>query len=181
MQASNRRRRLLASRSAGHLGLHFPPCRIRFCRAAFMLRVQHGFARLRAGESMLTQYQKYSPLPLAGGNIFGAPAGIRTLDTRLKRAVLYLLSYWGSYMLNFFRSFLTQTRVQRSESRLIKETGFGDGRFPRLAGSGNRKKSGDVAGMAGLEPTISESKSGVLPLHYIPLSLMNRGRQRQPR
>ena len=25
-----------------------------------------------------------------------------------------------------------------------------------------------VAGMAGLEPTISESKSGVLPLHYIP-------------
>ena len=28
----------------------------------------------------------------------------------------------------------------------------------------------DVAGMAGLEPTISESKSGVLPLHYIPLS-----------
>ncbi len=28
--------------------------------------------------------------------------------------------------------------------------------------------SSDVAGMAGLEPTISESKSGVLPLHYIP-------------
>ena len=27
----------------------------------------------------------------------GAPAGIRTLDTRLKRAVLYLLSYWGIY------------------------------------------------------------------------------------
>ena len=38
-----------------------------------------------------------------------------------------------------------------------------------------------MAGMAGLEPTISESKSGVLPLHYIPLSLMNRGRQRHPR
>ena len=28
----------------------------------------------------------------------------------------------------------------------------------------------DVAGMAGLEPTISESKSGVLPLHYIPIN-----------
>ena len=27
-----------------------------------------------------------------------------------------------------------------------------------------------MAGMAGLEPTISESKSGVLPLHYIPPS-----------
>ena len=25
----------------------------------------------------------------------GAPAGARTPDTRLKRAVLYLLSYWG--------------------------------------------------------------------------------------
>ena len=52
---------------------------------------------------------------------FGAPAGIRTPDTLLKRQVLCLLSYWG------------------------------------------------VAGMAGLEPTISESKSGVLPLHYIPI------------
>ena len=30
---------------------------------------------------------------------------------------------------------------------------------------------GGLAGMAGLEPTISESKSGVLPLHYIPISL----------
>ena len=28
---------------------------------------------------------------------------------------------------------------------------------------------GMLAGMAGLEPTISESKSGVLPLHYIPI------------
>ena len=25
----------------------------------------------------------------------GAPAGTRTLDTRLKRAMLYRLSYWG--------------------------------------------------------------------------------------
>ena len=48
----------------------------------------------------------------------GAPAGIRTPDTLLKRQVLCLLSYWGIYYL---------------------------------------------AGMAGLEPTISESKSGVLP------------------
>ena len=30
-----------------------------------------------------------------------------------------------------------------------------------------------VAGMAGFEPTISESKSGVLPLHYIPISGQN--------
>ena len=33
--------------------------------------------------------------------IFGAPAGIRTPDTLLKRQVLCLLSYWGGYI-NFF-------------------------------------------------------------------------------
>ena len=45
-----------------------------------------------------------------------------------------------------------------------------------------------MAGMAGLEPTISESKSGVLPLHYIPKELRfcgrwggERGRQCRPR
>ena len=40
------------------------------------------------------------------------------------------------------------------------------------------RASPDVAGMAGLEPTISESKSGVLPLHYIPM--FQRGRHGQP-
>ena len=38
----------------------------------------------------------------------------------------------------------------------------------RLRGSEGYAVRTDVAGMAGLEPTISESKSGVLPLHYIP-------------
>ena len=33
-----------------------------------------------------------------------------------------------------------------------------------------RLRQSALAGMAGLEPTISESKSGVLPLHYIPPS-----------
>ena len=70
--------------------------------------------------------------------LFGAPAGIRTPDTLLKRQVLCLLSYWGG-----------------------------------------------LAGMAGLEPTISESKSGVLPLHYIPIwrhlgKFGQRGRRGQP-
>ena len=37
-----------------------------------------------------------------------------------------------------------------------------------LRGSEGYEVRTDVAGMAGLEPTISESKSGVLPLHYIP-------------
>ncbi len=52
--------------------------------------------------------------------------------------------------------------------------------FRRPGGSEANQVSHDaVAGMAGLEPTISESKSGVLPLHYIP-SISNRGRRRRP-
>ena len=39
---------------------------------------------------------------MAEGIFFGAPAGIRTLDTRLKRAVLYLLSYWGVYAIAIY-------------------------------------------------------------------------------
>ena len=62
-----------------------------------------------------------------------------------------------------------QTRIQRSDSRLRKEDVFRGEGFPP-AGSRNRQKTSDVAGMAGFEPTISESKSGVLPLHYIPIS-----------
>ena len=30
--------------------------------------------------------------------LFGAPSGIRTPDTLLKRQVLYLLSYWGGWL-----------------------------------------------------------------------------------
>ena len=46
--------------------------------------------------------------------------------------------------------------------------------FRRPDGSGADQVSPDVAGMAGLEPTISESKSGVLPLHYIPVFCQKR-------
>ena len=44
-----------------------------------------------------------------------------------------------------------------------------DAQLSPPGGSGAEQLSPDaLAGMAGLEPTISESKSGVLPLHYIP-------------
>ena len=39
--------------------------------------------------------QKKYPPPKGEGIFFGAPAGIRTPDTLLKRQVLCLLSYWG--------------------------------------------------------------------------------------
>ena len=94
-----------------------------FARSAEVLPIlqRQGFARLRAGRvAALTchwhviHYRShripaytiskiFPPCLWQGGNIFGAPAGIRTLDTRLKRAVLYLLSYWGRYI-NFFRA-----------------------------------------------------------------------------
>ena len=46
--------------------------------------------------------------------------------------------------------------------------------FRRFGGSETEQIASDVAGMAGLEPTISESKSGVLPLHYVPRYLRKR-------
>ena len=39
--------------------------------------------------------RKKIPPPKGEGIFFGAPAGIRTPDTLLKRQVLCLLSYWG--------------------------------------------------------------------------------------
>ena len=106
----------------------------------------------------------------------GAPAGTRTLDTRLKRAVLYLLSYWGIFF------FVSQPR-QRLALWLGKEEGgrlsavfvTPDGNEANRASSDALEpaSSDEVAGMAGLEPTISESKSGVLPLHYIPSTFIN--------
>ncbi len=65
--------------------------------------------------------------------------------------------------INFDSPGATEKRIPQ------KELVFGNGCF-LLAGSRSWKNISDVAGMAGFEPTISESKSGVLPLHYIPIS-----------
>ena len=127
---------------------------------------------------------------------FGAPAGTRTPDTLLKRQVLYLLSYWGissEQALERLASvavpplkregLIPRRSPTRSPAQRVR---VGRGRrnlrirsFRRPGGSGVDQVSSDVvAGMAGLEPTISESKSGVLPLHYIPI--FHRGRHGQP-
>ena len=103
----------------------------------------------------------------------GAPAEIRTPDTLLKRQVLYLLSYWGKYMRGIYIKPLPEaSHIGRGHSKAgrgRKGDGLRRSKLSSAEGSAGRKKSGDVAGMAGLEPTISESKSGVLPLHYIPI------------
>ena len=118
---------------------------------------------------------------------YGAPAGTRTPDTLLKRQVLYLLSDWGissEQALERLASvavpplkregLIPRRSPTRSPAQRVR---VGRGRrnlrirsFRRPGGSGVDQASSDVAGMAGLEPTISESKSGVLPLHYIPVS-----------
>ncbi len=107
-----------------------------------------GTARL--GDALLKKAAANDSQSTAAGD----PAGIRTPDTLLKRQVLCLLSYWVM-------------RLQASKFNLpppILRGGAG-GEVP-----GKGALCAEVAGMAGLEPTISESKSGVLPLHYIPPS-----------
>ena len=105
----------------------------------------------------------------------GDPAGIRTPDTLLKRQVLCLLSYWvifnspkrkPTFILEgnlFTHKTKTCFRFERRPLRKVEILAHST-----QGQDWNLKKQADVAGMAGLEPTISESKSGVLPLHYIP-------------
>ena len=108
--------------------------------------------------------------------LFGDPSEARTPDTLLKRQVLYLLSYWGKYMRGIYINSLPEaSHIRRGYSKAgrgRKGDGLRRSKLSSAEGSAGRKKSGDVAGMAGLEPTISESKSGVLPLHYIPRFLL---------
>ena len=99
-------------------------------------------------------------------SISGAPAGIRTPDTLLKRQVLCLLSYWGI-------PYSDNTTTNSNMDLLLRERA-GKRIWSRWAQAkpvpsyGMERARSDVAGTAGLEPTISESKSGVLPLHYVP-------------
>ena len=121
-----------------------------------------------------------SATPVGVADPIGAPAGIRTPDTLLKRQVLCLLSYWGVSAGRVEGPGPGKKRVSRltRQSRIsrvlpnrspAKRVRFGKGRR-KLRHEAEQLSSDVVAGMAGLEPTISESKSGVLPLHYIPIS-----------
>ena len=95
----------------------------------------------------------------------GDPAGIRTPDTLLKRQVLCLLSYWVIF------AFKNKTKARfRFERRRKGVSAVFAGSLRLCAETETNGLCADVAGMAGLEPTIAESKSGVLPLHYIPPS-----------
>ena len=207
-----------------HWFMHIPPCGARKTHRAYANpRVFRPLRKLRP--CFFCHWQRKAAIPpgLADmiriplkkkdspprGTVFfsGAPAGIRTPDTLLKRQVLCLLSYWGvsseqaadrlasvkhhesslppllllskSNPLSLGFDFVLKRNVASFPNRSPAErVRFGEGRrnlrmcsFRRPGGSGVDQVSSDVvAGMAGLEPTISESKSGALPLHYIPVS-----------
>ena len=107
----------------------------------------------------------FSPVASIPFCFYGDPAGIRTPDTLLKRQVLCLLSYWVIF------AFKNKTKARfRFERRRKGVSAVFAGSLRLCAETETNGLCADVAGMAGLEPTISESKSGVLPLHYIPPS-----------
>ena len=79
--------------------------------------------------------------------LFGAPAGIRTPDTLLKRQVLCRLSYWGGLHFN------NQITNQRSVWDLKRKNNRNDTQFSSKDGNGVKEGCSDaVAGAAGLEP-----------------------------
>ena len=92
--------------------------------------------------------------------------GIRTPDTLLKRQVLCLLSYWGIPYSNHTTTNTNMDLLLRG--RAGKRIWSQWAQAKPVPSYGMKRARSDVAGTAGLEPTISESKSGVLPLHYVP-------------
>ena len=61
----------------------------------YFLVLQRGFPLTGINFDSPGATGKNIPPPKGEGIFFGAPAGIRTPDTLLKRQVLCLLSYWG--------------------------------------------------------------------------------------
>ncbi len=64
---------------------------------SFPLLGRGGFGKIK-NRTILKKIKKKVPKTNDFRNFFGAPAGIRTPDTLLKRQVLCLLSYWGGYI-----------------------------------------------------------------------------------
>ena len=77
--------------SPGAAGKKFPRQKAR----EYFLVLQQGFPLTGINFDSPGAAGKNIPPPKGEGIFFGAPAGIRTPDTLLKRQVLCLLSYWG--------------------------------------------------------------------------------------
>ena len=96
----------------------------------------------------------------------GDPAGARTPDNRLKRQVLYQLSYRVICAILKTRGFLSRALCplpNRNGSFDLERRSNGGNELSRLRGSERSEVcSDDVAGMAGIEPAMRESKSRAL-------------------
>ena len=95
---------------------------------------------------------------------FGAPAGIRTLDTRLKRAVLYLLSYWGIYGWDGG----TRTHYIGVKVRCVTITLHPNIMAIRTQNQRSNKPTKREGGIWGSNPRHPEPQSGALPTELIP-------------
>ena len=67
---------------------------------------------------------KISSRPERDSCLFGAPAGIRTPDTLLKRQVLCLLSYWGIFVLPNAKPSGEGSRWKRVHQIKAQRSGF---------------------------------------------------------
>ena len=102
----------------------------------------------------------------------GAPAGIRTPDTLLKRQVLCRLSYWGKDFVWFYAVFSGcrrsgALRLAKSRCAVARRTPSAEGVPTELLGqiiylNSDRRRSMTLAGMAGFEPATDGVKGRCL-------------------
>ena len=103
---------------------------------------------------------------------FGDPAGARTPDNRLKRQVLYQLSYRVIYYMKTWGEKPRALRPLPNQNEGFDlERRSNGGNEPCRLRRGERSEvcSDDVAGMAGLEPAMRESKSRALTAWLHPI------------
>ena len=97
-------------------------------------------------------------------SFFGAPAGIRTPDTLLKRQVLCLLSYWGVWL-----GWRDSNPLYRSQSPVCYHyTTSQCGRLKLLNEPGRAGLIPLWGGIWGSNPRHPEPQSGALPTELIP-------------
>ena len=102
----------------------------------------------------------------------GDPAGARTPDNRLKRQVLYQLSYRVIYYMKTWGEKPRALRPLPNQNEGFDlERRSNGGNEPCRLRRGERSEvcSDDVAGMAGLEPAMRESKSRALTAWLHPI------------
>ena len=144
---------------------------------AYPLRSKNA-SRFGVRGSVLPEKQRKARLPTAAGLSFGAPAGIRTPDTLLKRQVLCRLSYWGVLLAGEARRALAGMAGFEPATDGVKGRCLTAWRHPFMWGSSvEKEKTGSGrfsrsrflwGGIWGSNPRHPEPQSGALPTELIP-------------